>query len=163
MYSDKNSLSPVAALQNSTIATDTDTDGIIIDTQNARDVNILLQCNAFTDGTYTPTIRTSSDSGMSGATTIAAADINGDGRSDILAAIFARDEIVWFENSPLPPLEACCTPKLECENLTFTDCLSRGGKPTIGTTCPLNENPCRPGSCYEVQDEPVCDDAECMK
>ena len=93
-FSDKNSLSPVAALQNTAIATDTDTDGIIIDTQNARDVNFLLQCNAFTDGTYTPTILTSSDSGMSGATTIAAADINGDTYNTALVP--AADEVFHY-------------------------------------------------------------------
>jgi len=58
------------ALSNATIATDTTTVGAIIDTAGYESCEFIIKSGTRTDGTYTPLIEESDDSGMSGATAV---------------------------------------------------------------------------------------------
>ena len=79
MNVDVNTLKVKPALRSLEIATDTATNGIIIDTNGAVDVNLILQFHDYTDGTYTPVIETGDDSGLSDASNIADAYVSGNG------------------------------------------------------------------------------------
>lgn len=60
------------------ISTNTTTTGGIIDTKDFDSgVMFTLLCSAYTDGTYTPLLYESDDSGMSGATAVADANLIG--------------------------------------------------------------------------------------
>ncbi len=89
---DKNKLDIIAALNHTAISTDTNTDGIVIDTKGARDVNFGIQCHGFTDGTYTIQVLEDDVVGMGSASVIAAADINGDQYNTAITP--ASDDVV---------------------------------------------------------------------
>jgi hypothetical protein len=57
------------------ISSNTTTTSSIIDTQGYDKVTFVITSTAYTDGTYTPTIAESNDSGMSGSNSVAASDL----------------------------------------------------------------------------------------
>jgi len=69
----RNDFVPIVGF-NQNITTDTTTNGAIIDTANTRGNTYTLSSPVFTQGTFTPVLEESDDSGMAGATDIA--DIN---------------------------------------------------------------------------------------
>jgi len=75
---------PVAA-----ITSDTTTSGAIIDTADFTSGMFTILCSAYTDGTYTPLIQESDDSGMSGATAVADANLIGTEAGAALSAVTA--------------------------------------------------------------------------
>lgn len=58
------------ALNNQTIATDTTTQGAIIDTHGYESLEFVFKSGTITDGTYTPLIEDSDDSGLSGSSAV---------------------------------------------------------------------------------------------
>lgn len=68
------------------ISTDTTTASNIIDTQGFDKVTFVMICGAYTDGTYTPAVSESDDSGMSGENAVADAELT---RTEADAAISA--------------------------------------------------------------------------
>jgi len=72
------------------ISSDTTTSGAIIDTADFDGGGMFtLLCSAYTDGTYTPLIQESDDSGMSGATAVADANLIGTEAGAALSAVTA--------------------------------------------------------------------------
>lgn len=65
-------INPSSGLNIQSIASDTTVNGVIIDTQNHESIEWLIFSGTITDGTYTPTIEESDDSGLAGATTVSA-------------------------------------------------------------------------------------------
>ncbi len=65
------------ALSSQTIATDTTTNGEIIDTQGYHGLEFILKSGTITDGAYTVTLTEGEDSGLSDGTTVAAANLLG--------------------------------------------------------------------------------------
>ncbi len=57
------------------ISSNTTTAGAVIDTAGYEKITFLIYCSAYTDGTYTPLINESDDSGMSGESAVADADL----------------------------------------------------------------------------------------
>ena len=77
-FLDTNTLTPANAMSLEVIATDTDTDGEVIDTQGIRDVNFLTKILALVAGDLEIQIRTADNSGMStNLETIAADKVDG--------------------------------------------------------------------------------------
>lgn len=68
------------------ISTNTTTASNIIDTQGFDKVTFVLVASAYTDGTYTPAVSESDDSGMSGENAVADADLT---RTEASAAVSA--------------------------------------------------------------------------
>jgi hypothetical protein len=68
------------------ISTDTTTASNIIDTQGYDKVTFVIIASAYTDGTYTPAVSESDDSGMSGENAVADADLT---RLETAAAVSA--------------------------------------------------------------------------
>jgi hypothetical protein len=68
------------------ISTDTTTASNIIDTQGYDKVTFILTATAYTDGTYTPAVSESDDSGMSGENAVADAELT---RLETAAAVSA--------------------------------------------------------------------------
>lgn len=60
-----------------TISTDTTTAGVIIDTKGYGAIEFVMYTGTRTDGTYTPLIEESDDSGLSGATAVDDANLFG--------------------------------------------------------------------------------------
>jgi len=58
------------ALNSTTIAANTDTDGTIVDTLGFEATKFIIHSGVITDGVYVPSIYESDDSGMAGATVI---------------------------------------------------------------------------------------------
>jgi hypothetical protein len=58
------------ALNTQAITTNTTTNGVIIDTLGFESVTFAIQSGTITDGTYTPTIFESDDSGLSGSNAV---------------------------------------------------------------------------------------------
>jgi len=78
MFLDSNTLDPRTALVLSVIASDTNTDGEVIDTQGVRDINIVTTLQTLVSGDMLLQIRTADNAGMStNVEVIAAAKING--------------------------------------------------------------------------------------
>jgi hypothetical protein len=94
MFIDTNSLNPANAMSLEVIATDTNTDGEVIDTQGIRDVNFLTKILALVSGDIEFQIRTADDVGMSvNLETIAADKVNGNLYAEtILNATLAVDQ-----------------------------------------------------------------------
>jgi hypothetical protein len=80
---------------NATVSSDTTTAGTIIDTADY-DGGIKLDfiVSAYTDGTYTPLLQESDDSGMSGATDIPDAALIGTEAGAALSAVTADTEVL---------------------------------------------------------------------
>ena len=73
---------------NAVISTDTTTNGAIIDTANFdRGVTFIILAPVYTDGTYTPVIEESDDSGMSGATDVTDAQLIGTEAGAVISAV----------------------------------------------------------------------------
>jgi hypothetical protein len=85
----RSNLLPKLAL-NANITTSTTTSGSIIDTADY-DLGVMFQlaCIAYTDGTYTPNILMSDDSGMAGAVSVPAANLIGTYAGAVLNALTA--------------------------------------------------------------------------
>lgn len=58
-YDQETEIDVIVALNGATIATDTTTDGIVIDTEGCESITFVLRTSARTDGTYTPLIEES--------------------------------------------------------------------------------------------------------
>ena len=71
------SMAPAVALNTAAISSSTTTNGNIIDTQGYNGLTFLLNVGARTDGTYTPLIEHSDDSGLSGSAAVDDADLVG--------------------------------------------------------------------------------------
>jgi len=80
---------------NATVATDTTTAGTIIDTADYDGgVKFDLIATAYTDGTYTPLLEESDDSGMSGATAVPDAKIIGTEAGAAISAATATTDVL---------------------------------------------------------------------
>lgn len=69
-FDSHNNILQAVALNPATIATDTTTDGNIIDTLGFQSVEFIVYCGTRTDGTYTPLIKDGADSGLSDAAAV---------------------------------------------------------------------------------------------
>jgi hypothetical protein len=67
----KSVLSVSNALNIQSIATNTTTAGVIIDTKGYESITFVLESGAYTDGTYTPLIQDGDNSGLSDAAAVA--------------------------------------------------------------------------------------------
>lgn len=86
-YDLHNNVNVVAVLAPVAIATNTTTNGVIIDTAEYGSLEYIVSAGVLTDGAYAFTIQESDDSGMSGATNVAADDLLG-----ALASLAATDD-----------------------------------------------------------------------
>ena len=86
-----NNIKSVNALDATTIATDTDTNGEIIDTQGYEGGAMILRLGAYTDGTYTLKVQEGDEANLSDAADIPAARIVG--TASALAAANAHDKL----------------------------------------------------------------------
>lgn len=83
-------ISPRVALNTAAITTNTTTVGNIIDTQGFNALTLLVNVGARTDGTFTPLVEHSDDSGMSGAVAVDDSDLVG---TEAGAAISAANTV----------------------------------------------------------------------
>lgn len=91
----KTLVKPVSALNPTTIASDTTTNGIIIDTKGFQSLTFILQSGAIAAGTATPTLEEDDVVGFGSATTVATGDLLG----TIADATFADtddDAVKWI-------------------------------------------------------------------
>lgn len=73
-----NNILAAVALATATINSNTTTSGLIIDTAGYESLEFIVLSGTITDGAYALNILESDDSGMSGATSVPAADVLGD-------------------------------------------------------------------------------------
>ncbi|MGK9199017.1 hypothetical protein [Sinorhizobium meliloti] len=72
-----NNIGVAVALNNGSIASNTTTNGVIIDTAGFESIEFVVQSGTITDGTYTPGITAGDASDLSDGATVAAPDLLG--------------------------------------------------------------------------------------
>lgn len=95
MFLDSNTLRPTIGLKRLAIASDTDIDGEVIDTQGVRDLNFLTEIDTYVAGDLTIQVRTADNAGMTtNVEVIAASKINGNLYNSLLTSVeLAADQI----------------------------------------------------------------------
>jgi len=94
-FSDQNTLDNKVAIPAQNVSANGTVSGVVIDTQDAESINFAVQVGAATDGSFAAEIYESDDAGMAGATKIDAANVEGNGYDEAVAA--AANEVYSFQ------------------------------------------------------------------
>ena len=94
---DQNKLKSLAALNHTVISADGNTDGIVIDTQGARDINFLFQLHAGATDDVSFAILEADDAPMAAPTVVPAADVAADKYNEVISPTPPTDKIFSYQ------------------------------------------------------------------